>query len=453
MFDPTRLRGRNAGAVIAAAATALALAACGGNSGPTVAGSASTSPGATSSGASADPASGSGPLTLWALTDHTILKEAADAYNAEHPDAKISVQLFANDDYKQKLRVAFGAGKAPDLFISWGGGALGDYVKSGKVAEITKAELDASKFTPSVVKTASFDDKVYGIPYNGLAPVVLYYNKDVLSSAGVNPPATWDDLKAAVTTLKDKGVTPISLAAGSKWPTLMWEEYLLDRFGGSEVFNKVQEGDASAWKDPSVVEANKALQELVDLGAFGKNASSMQYDQGTSYAMLATGKAAFTLMGTWEYANLVRVKKDFVKSGKLGYTTFPAVANGKGDPKAIVGNPSNYLSVNAATKNKPAALKFLNDYVLNESQVDKWLADGSVPPIVGLEDKLTALPGGDKDWLQFIYKLVSDAPNFQLSWDQALPPSPGDPLLTNIDKVFLKQITPEQFAENMSKVS
>lgn len=56
---------------------------------------------------------------MWALNDQTILKESVDAYNKDHPDAKITLQLYANDDYKQKLRVAFGAGKAPDLFFNW----------------------------------------------------------------------------------------------------------------------------------------------------------------------------------------------------------------------------------------------------------------------------------------------------------------------------------------------
>ncbi|MBG0560794.1 ABC transporter substrate-binding protein [Actinoplanes aureus] len=392
-------------------------------------------------------------LTMWALSDQTTLKASVDAYNADHPDNKITLQLYANDDYKQKLRVAFGAGQGPDIFFSWGGGALNDYVKSGKVAEITASDVDTSKFTPSVLKTATFGDKVYGVPANGLAPVVLYYNKEVLEKAGVQPPKTLDDLKAAVATLKGRGVTPISLAANSKWPTLMWHEYLLDRAGGAEVFDRIGAGTTSGWLDPSVTEANRLLQELVDLGAFGDNASSLSYDQGAATALLYTGKAAFELMGTWEYANIVKAAPDFVSSGKLGYLAFPTITGGQGDPGAIVGNPSNYLSVNAATKDKATAMAYLKDYVLNDSQVDAYLAAGSVPPVNGLENKLSAITTPDKAWLQFVYGLVQKAPTFQLSWDQALPSEQADPLLTNVDESFLKKITPEQFGQNMSKVS
>lgn len=412
---------------------ALALAACG-----------SSGPSSTSS---------SKGLTMWALTDQTILKESVDAYNKDNPDEKITLRLFANDDYKQKLRVAFGANQAPDLFFSWGGGALNDYVKADKVSALTTSEVNTDRFTPSVMQSATFSGKVYGVPANGLAPVVLYYNKKVLADAGVEAPKTYDELLAAVKKLKAKDVVPLSLAANSKWPTLMYTEYLLDRTGGAGVFSKIASGDASAWQDPAVTKANEYLQELADEGAFGDNASSLSYDQGAATALLYTGKAAMEVMGTWEYANFVKSAPDFVKND-LGYTAFPTLPGGTGDPDSIVGNPSNFLSLNSATTHKSAALKYLNDYVLDDSQVDAYLAAGSVPPVKGLEGKLAATKAAaDKEWLQFVYDLVQKAPSFQLSWDQALPSDQADPLLTNVDKSFLREIEPEQFGENMSKAA
>ncbi|MFJ8107658.1 extracellular solute-binding protein [Streptomyces sp. NPDC096132] len=419
-------------AVVTATAALGLLAACG-----------TSGPSSTSS---------SNGLTMWALTDQTILKESVDAYNKDHPDEKITLRLFANDDYKQKLRVAFGANQAPDIFFSWGGGALNDYVKAGKVDPLTDAQANLLRFTPSVLKSATFDGKVYGVPANGLAPVVLYYNKKVLTDAGVQPPKTYDELLAAVKKLKGDGVTPISLAANSKWPTLMYLEYLLDREGGSQVFEKIASGDASGWKDTAVTAANTRLQELSKAGAFGDNASSVSYDQGASTALLHTGKAGMELMGTWEYANLVKAAPDFVKND-LGYVAFPSLSGGKGDPKSIVGNPSNFLSLNSASTHKSAALTYLKKYVMNDDQVDAYLASGSVPPVNGLDSKLAAVKSGDRAWLSFVYQLVQDSPSFQLSWDQALPSDQADPLLTNVDKSFLRQIEPAEFGTNMSEAA
>ncbi|MGW1505521.1 extracellular solute-binding protein [Streptomyces mirabilis] len=389
-------------------------------------------------------------LTMWALNDQTILKESVDAYNKDHPDEKITLQLYANDDYKQKLRVAFGANQAPDIFFSWGGGALDDYVKAGKVDALTAAQVKTDRFTPSVMQSATFGGKVYGVPANGLAPVVLYYNKKVLKSAGVEPPKTYDELMTAVGKLKGDGVIPLSLAANSKWPTLMYLEYLLDRTGGTQAFSKIASGDATAWTDPTVTKANQYLQDLAKAGAFGNNASSVNYDQGASTALLYTAKAGMEVMGTWEYANLVKAAPDFVKKD-LGYVAFPALTGGAGNAKSIVGNPSNFLSLNASSGHKSAAITYLKNYVLDDSQVDAYLAAGSVPPVNGLESKLAATKSSDKAWLTFVYDLVQNAPSFQLSWDQALPSDQADPLLTNVDKSFLRQIKPEQFGANMSK--
>ncbi|WP_046733534.1 extracellular solute-binding protein [Streptomyces humi] len=86
------------------------------------------------------------------------------------------------------------------------------------------------------------------------------------------------------------------------------------------------------------------LQELARAGAFGDNASSVTYDQGAATALLYTGKAGMELMGTWEYANIVKAAPDFAKKD-LGYLAFPALSGGKGDAKDIVGNPSNFLSL------------------------------------------------------------------------------------------------------------
>lgn len=361
---------------------ALGLAACG------------------SSGPSA--ASSSKGLTMWALNDQTILKQSVDAYNKDPPDAKITLRLFANDDYKQKLRVAFGANQAPDIFFSWGGGALDDYVKAGKVDTLTDAQVDLLRFTPSVLKSATFDGQVYGVPANGLAPVVLYYNKKVFKDAGVQPPKTYDDLLTDVKNIKSAGVTPISLAANSKWPTLMYLEYLLDREGGSQVFDRIAAGSAAGWKDASVTAANTRLQELAKAGAFGDNASSVTYDQGASTALLYTGRAGMELMGTWEYANIVKAAPDFAKKD-LGYIAFPALFGGKGDAKDIVGNPSNFLSLNSKSKNKPAVLTYFKDYVLNAALAGQAPAGLARPGAVhgDLRDRLAvravprpALPGG-----------------------------------------------------------
>jgi raffinose/stachyose/melibiose transport system substrate-binding protein len=74
---------------------------------------------------------------------------------------------------------------------------------------------------------------------------------------------------------------------------------------------------------------------------------------------------------------------------------------------------------------------------------------GLVPPVEGIESKLQGTES--PEWLLYVYNLAREAPYFDLSWDQALPPEPAQELLTNLDRLFLREITPKQFSENMNK--
>ncbi|HVV08818.1 hypothetical protein [Amycolatopsis sp.] len=93
-------------------------------------------------------------------------------------------------------------------------------------------------------------------------------------------------------------------------------------------------------------------------------------------------------------------------------------------------------------------MKYLRGNVMSDSYVDSLLANGSVPPVNGIETKLAKAQ--DPAYLSYVYNMAQNAPNFQLSWDQALSPGQADTLLDNLDQLFLKQVTPQQFSANMN---
>ncbi|MDR7380701.1 extracellular solute-binding protein [Promicromonospora iranensis] len=424
--------GRRAGAVVAAVTVAAVLAACGGGRQPGQA-----------------PAGGA---NAWALTGESgdVLGAQFDAWNEAHPEEEFAVEYFANDAYKEKIRTAVGAGNAPTLIYSWAGGTLEDYVANGNVVDLgdSTARLE-EKLIPSVADNGKVDGTAYAVPTTHSQPVVLYYNQEVLDAAGVEVPTTYGELLAAAGTLKDEDVIPIALAGQSVWPELMWIQYLTDRIGGPEVFQAVLDGEEGAWSDPAIVEATTKIRELVDAGAFGDTFGSVNADQNGDTALVQTGKAAFLLQGSWVYPDFVAGNPELVESGGLGYAAFPVVEGGAGDPANIVGNPSNFWSVSAdaSEEAQATAKEFISTEVLNDAAVDDLLAIGTVPPITGIEDKIAEQD--DADYLSFVYGLVSDAPHFQLSWDQALPPARSQALLDNLSQLFLGQIDPQQFSDAM----
>jgi len=416
------------------AAVALAAVACG-TSGPAGGGA-------------------SGEIRAWTLQGDAVNKVERDGVNAYNRSAgtKVKLETFLNDPYKQKLQVAMGAPNAPDIFLTWGGGHLKQYVDARQVMdltpEFTKDPAWLNRFLPVVMKTAQLNGRHYGVPERGMQPVVLFYNKDVFAAANAQPPKTWDDLLALVDTFKGRDITPIALAGSQAWTELMYLQYLLDRIGGPAKFQAIMNGTPGAWKDPAVIRSLTMIRQLIDRGAFGTNYASVDYDVGGASTLFAQGKAAMHLMGSWEYTTQVGQNPDFVKNKKMGWVPFPTVPGGTGDPKNIVGNPTNYYSISASSKDKAAAVKFLKDTMTSESYVKGMISVGEVPAIKGLEPTLRA-SGADAEFATFIYQMVASAPDFTQSWDQALTPATSQTLLTNLQKVFLKQMSPEQFADAM----
>ena len=394
---------------------------------------------------------------MWYLSgepNQTTMQKAVDAFNSANSADKINVTYFQNDAYKTKIKTAIGANQAPTIIYGWGGGGLKTYAEANQVEDLTswfEQNPDVkNKFFPSSFGAATINGKIYALPNQYVAPIVLFYNKDLFQKAGVQPPRTWEDIMSLVKTFNDMGVAPFSLGGQSRWTSMMWLEYLLDRIGGPDVFKAIFEGKPNAWKDPAVIETGTKIQELVSADGFIKGFSSITADSNADQALLYTGKAAMMLHGSWTYGPMKKDGKNFVQDGKLGFVQFPSVPGGKGDPKNGVGNPANYQSISAkaSDKEKESAKKFLKDGIMTDTMIDAYINSGSVPIVNGIESKLNTSP--DKDFLNFVYDLAKNAPSFQQSWDQALSPTAAEALLNNIDQLFLKSITPQQFAENMN---
>ena len=162
--------------------------------------------------------SGKKTLTFWHIgvgEERTILEEAVKRFEKKHPDVKVEIVVHQNDAYKTKLPVAMGGGNPPDIFHSWGGGWLGEFVEAGQVYDLTD-KVDADRFAPTALEAATYDGKIMGLPL-AMDMVPVWYNKEVFEKYGVKPPKTWDELMQAIETFKKNGVIPIALANKTKW--------------------------------------------------------------------------------------------------------------------------------------------------------------------------------------------------------------------------------------------
>ncbi|MER7673486.1 extracellular solute-binding protein [Kitasatospora sp. NPDC096128] len=401
-----------------------------------------------SSDSSSDAGAGTIHVLVYGDAGNKVEKQIVETFN-KTSKVKAVLDTVPGADYQQKLQTVINSSRAPDVFFNWGGGSIQPFVKADLLLPlddfIAKDPGLKDNFLPSVFNSAVIDGKAYGVPMRGTQPVLLFHNKKVLADAGLTPPKTWDELVAATKALKAKGVTPISLGGGDQWPTMMWFEYLYDRIAGPGLFQKALGGDREAWASEDSRKALDTLKQLVDSGAFGSTYDSVKFTDGGSPALVAKGKAAFELMGSWYYSTQQDANPDFAKSG-LGYSAFPSLSGGKGDPADVVGNTNNFYSVLKKTKHPEAAAAFLK-LMYSEDFVKAQLAIGNLPTTTNTLDHLdlSASPGYSKDQ----YQLVKAAPSFQLSWDQAYPPSAMTPMHTAVQQFFDGRLDADGFIKAM----
>ncbi len=415
-----------------------ALTACGGSSGP----------GQTAAGAA----------SIWILTGtpgEQIRTDSVDAFN-ESDEGELELTAFQNDAFKTKIRTAIGANQAPTIIWTWGGGGLRDYVKNSQVEDLTdwfaeNADYKDSLFA-SAFAAATTDDKIYAVPCENVSPIVLFYNKRLFEQVGAEPPASWDDIMALVPVFNDAGIAPFSLGGQSRWTNMMWLEFLFDRIGGPELWRSIYDAEPDAWSAPAAIDALTKMQELIEAGGFINGFESITADSNADQALLYTDKAAMMLHGAWTYGAMKADGGDFVTGGHLGYMNFPPVDGGAGDPANSVGNPSSYyaLNANATDEAKEIAKRYFLTGLNSEAQTKAWVENGAVPIVNGSDSAFSG--SEDAEWLQFVYDIASQAPNFEQSWDQALSPSAAEELLNNIEQLFGMAITPQQFADNMNAV-
>ncbi|MEV4641967.1 substrate-binding domain-containing protein [Actinoplanes sp. NPDC049548] len=412
-----------------------------------------------SSGPSRQTSGGPGVASYWSLSGppgEPIRQAAIDRFNSTNPTTKISATFFQNDAYKQKIKTAIGAGQGPTMIWGWGGGGLKTYVSADQVEDLTGWFADnpavKNKIFPGSFGAATVNDKIYAMPVETVQPILLFYNKRVFDKVGAQPPRSWGELMALVPRFNAANIAPISLGGQSRWTNMMWLELLLDRIGGSQVFDRVFAGEKNAWSDPAVLDMLTKVQQLIQANGFVKGFSSITADSNADQALLYTGKAAMMLHGSWSYGIQQAQGGDFVKSGGLAWMSFPPVEGGKGDPSDQVGNPGQYLSISSKATDaaKDVAKKFMSTTLLDNQEVAGWIKSGGVPIIKGSDAQLGTSP--DAQYLKFIYDVSSKAKVFAQSWDQALSPTAAETLLDNIAKLFQLQITPQQWVDSMNGV-
>ena len=160
-------------------------------------------------------------ITYWNIAvespDKDIVTAAVDKFNKETKSGYTVNQVaIQNDTYKEKLVIAMSSGECPDMYSSWSGGPMYEYIDSGFAQPIDDL-LDQSdvkdKLLDAAIEQGSYNGHVYAIPYLNVSLAGIFYNKDMFKQYGLEEPKTLADLENICATLKENGITAKKLTS------------------------------------------------------------------------------------------------------------------------------------------------------------------------------------------------------------------------------------------------
>jgi raffinose/stachyose/melibiose transport system substrate-binding protein len=384
-------------------------------------------------------------VTWWHITTDegqaAVWQSLADSYMAQHANVNIEITILENEAFKTKMTTVIQSGEPPDIFQSWGGGVMNEYIAAGMMKDIT-ADLDANggawrnTFSPGALGVYALDGKNYGVPWD-MGMVGFWYNKDLFTQAGIDaPPATWDELLDSITRLKAAGITPIALGEGDKWPGHFWFGYLATRICGQAGFQAAA-SRSGTFADQCFVEAGNMILELNALEPFQDGFLGATYgDQST---VMGNGQAAMELMGQWAPGAQAGNSADGNGLGEnLGFFPFPAVGGGAGAATDAFGGGNGF---GVGKDAEPEAVDFVRWLTSAEAQVACAEAGFCIPVVKGGE------AGMSDPLLITLQQTLSQAQYFQLYYDQALPPAVGSVVNDSVQGIFAGTLTPDQAAQ------
>ncbi|MCP9946702.1 sugar ABC transporter substrate-binding protein [Streptomyces somaliensis] len=244
---------KRATTLLALLATASLLAGCGGDGG-----------------------SGSNDVTVWMYpviadpkANSAYWKKVEEDFEAANPGTPVTIEEQPWENRDEKLATALGSGKGPDVMLL-NPDQVPQYLGNGALRPVDKAvEGIEESFLPNALKALSHDGRLYAVPIYHTVTTTLY-NKRLLDRAGIEePPATWDEIRAAAPRLKRTGVAALDYSASNE-ATLNLNFYPLLWQAGGSVFS--EDGRKAAFNGPEGVAALTFLTDLYKAGAIPRTA-------------------------------------------------------------------------------------------------------------------------------------------------------------------------------------
>lgn len=345
-------------------------------------------------------------------------KDIIQRFN-ESNESGITVEavFYSNSDYKTALSTQMAADSESDIIFTWELGYLGNYVNGGKIVSLDSYLDDEWKatFNDGVLDLLTYNGEVYGIPTQQ-SMGVMYYNTRIFEENGVTVPTTYEEFVNVCQTLKDNGVTPISLAstAADAWLVSQYIQETSNGIAGYDLFNSLYEG-TGAWNDPAFVEAATMFQEEVNNGYYEEGFTGVSGDEARMF--FQNGMTAMYYNGSWEASTLSDAN---ATPEAANISCFVIPKKDAANQGVTLGSVDSSFAITANCKNVEAAVEFLKFWTNEENAsmlaydygrmpCTNWELDNSkMSPLLGT---VISLLGEQKNMTPWLDRVDADLGN------------------------------------------
>lgn len=297
-------------------------------------------------------------FSSWGSQSETIIiNKLIKKYENDNPNIKIDF-IHIPQNYFQKIQLLFASNLEPDvIFIN--NQNIKMYIKADMLEDLT-SYIKKELYFNEALNCFKYNDKIYAIPRD-ISTLVIYYNKDMLKNAGINPNKDIKDifsLKDSAIKLTNKNHFGINFEED----VLYWSYYLASNGGGifSDDIKKL------IITKPESIEALQLYTDLVN--KYHAAPTKAEIGSMTTAQMFINKKIAMYLGGRWmtpKFRETINFDWDIIN--------FPTTDNNK------VYIDSSGWAVSKKSKNKADAIKFIQ-FLSNDESLKEISKTGLIIP-------------------------------------------------------------------------
>jgi alpha-glucoside transport system substrate-binding protein len=175
----------------------------------------------------------------------------------------------ASQSFDTLIRTRVRANNFPDIALFPQPGILKDFVKQGKMTDLS-TQLDVNKlqadYVPGTLDAGEVDGKFYGAPISYNLKSLVFYPKKAFEAKGYSIPTTQQELVDLTNKIKADGTTPwcmgMESSSATGWVATDWIEANLLEEAGPDTYDKWVNHEIP-FNDPAVKKAAQDFESLV----------------------------------------------------------------------------------------------------------------------------------------------------------------------------------------------